>query len=126
MNGKRIIIKLNGTAIAASKSCDIQTSAETEELSNFGVSGDDNQWNRVIASKKSWSVTTDQLVLSPQAMSSGLLSVGRMYTLTIHDADAPSTALLSGTAICTKASIRARVGALATGSFSFKGSGPLS
>ena len=125
MVGNYYIIKLGSTAIAGLKTVKIQTSAKTEELSNAGIAQSQNMWERIIATKLKWSVSTDQLVLTDAAVKSSLLRAGRSYTLYVYKSASDSTAAASGSVICTKASITASVGSLIKGSFTFEGNGPL-
>ena len=125
MNGKDLIILLGSTAIAASKSCEINTQADTEELASLGSSDANNSWRRLKATQKSWSVTVNTLVSSASSAATELLRVGTTYNLKMRDSSS-STNRLSGNAICTRCKVTATVGNLVTGSFVFEGNGPLS
>ena len=125
MNGKYIIIKLGNTAIAALKSVNIQTSAKTEELSNAGISAAENMWERSITTKLKWSISTDQLIVADSAIATSVLRNGTSYRISVYKSATDSTAILTGMAICTKASVKAAIGALVKGSFTFEGNGPL-
>ena len=126
MNGKDLLIYRNGSAIAAAKSCDIKTSCKTEELSNYGISGTANQWKRVIAGERSWSVSVSTLVTSALTAKAELLNVGMSYTLTMRTSLNTSTIVMAGDAILTTFHVTAKVGNLIKGSFTFTGTGPLS
>lgn len=60
IKGNDLIIKLGGTAIAASKSCDITINVDTSEVAGIG----DGAWRRFITNRKSWQITANQLVTS--------------------------------------------------------------
>ena len=56
--GRNLIIKAGGVAIAAAKSCDLVVSVEEREVSNPS----NGQWARSIFGRKSWKVSTNQLL----------------------------------------------------------------
>lgn len=58
LHGRNLIIKANGVAIAAAKSCDI--SIQCNEIETASPST--GVWRTAILGRKSWSVTTNQLV----------------------------------------------------------------
>ena len=60
IHGRNLIIKVGGVAIAAAKSCDINVKAKEIEVS----SPTDGEWEHSIMGRKSWQVTTNQLVTS--------------------------------------------------------------
>lgn len=60
LHGRNLIIKADGVAIAAAKSCTIEVKAKTLEVS----SPNDGGWDHSIVGRKSWSVSTNQLVMS--------------------------------------------------------------
>ena len=77
LHGKDVIIKANGTAIAAAKSCELNVSVDVIKTS----SPSDGQWETGIAGHKSWRASCNHLVtclLNPVAM------IGNTVTLTIH------------------------------------------
>ena len=55
-----MIIKMGGVAIAAAKSCSIKVKAKQIDVS----SPTDGEWEHSINGRKSWSISTDHLVLS--------------------------------------------------------------
>lgn len=80
IHGKDIIIKADGEAIAAAKSCELEISAEVIKT----ASPTDGQWQHGIAGRKSWRATCSHLVtdiLDPAQM------VGVDVTLTINIAN---------------------------------------
>ena len=77
IHGKDIIIKADGIAIAAAKSCELDISAEVIKT----ASPTDGQWQHGIAGRKSWRATCNHLVtdiLDPAQM------VGVDVTLSIN------------------------------------------
>ena len=124
MNGKDLVITLNGTAIAAAKSCEIDVQASTEDLASFGYTAAFNVWKRTIVTQKAWSVTVNKLVTSDSVAGTDLLRVGYEYTLRVKGASS-QTATLVGSAICTRAKVTAPIGSLVQGSFVFEGNGEL-
>lgn len=80
IHGKDIIIKADGEAIAAAKSCELDISADIIKT----ASPTDGQWQHGIAGRKSWRATCSHLVtdiLDPAQM------VGVDVTLTINIAN---------------------------------------
>ena len=60
LQGGDLIIKVGGTALAASKSCTVKITAKKIETS----SPSDGDWEHSIPGRKSWKVSTNHLVLS--------------------------------------------------------------
>lgn len=116
--GNTVYIALNGTKIAALKSCRVSNGCETIEV----ASPSNGDFRSFITGRKEWSMSCSWLVLSVAAMKTNALSIGTTYTITFTD----GTTSLSGQAICTQCDIDANMGALINGSFQFKGSGSLS
>lgn len=58
LHGRNLIIKVGGVAIAAAKSCDI--SVKAKEIPVSAPSG--GQWEHSVIGRKSWTVSTNQLV----------------------------------------------------------------
>lgn len=117
-NGNNILVYLNGTAIAGTKSNEIQTECDMIEVTNQNSA----QWRQYLAGRKNWSVSTGFLVLAA-ADTKKLLNVGTTYTLRFRDR--AGTSILQGQAIMKQCKISAVRGSLATGSFTFQGSGEL-
>lgn len=114
--GKSIIVKIGSTAIAAAKSCSISTSCDLIETSSPSSSS----WRTFLTGRKEWEVSCDYLVTTV----ADLLQVGQAVTLTIQGPTSGDS--VSGQAICTQADVSGSIGALAKGSFKFKGNGALS
>ena len=119
MNGNNIIITKNGTAIAATKSHEIQSGCQTIPIS----SATDSDWEHVIAGRKSWSVNVNFLVLAASQLDS-VLEVGDTVTLVISDRNA--TKSISGSAIVVTCRETFTRGNIAQGTFQLLGTGPLS
>ena len=60
LHGRNLIIKVGGVSIAAAKSCDI--SVKAKEIPVSAPSG--GQWEHSVIGRKSWTVSTNQLVTS--------------------------------------------------------------
>lgn len=60
IHGRNLIIKAGGVAIAAAKSCDI--SVQCEEIETASPST--GEWRTAIIGRKSWTISTNQLVTS--------------------------------------------------------------
>ena len=59
-HGRNLIIKAGGVAIAAAKSCDINVQCEEIETSSPSTGA----WRTALTGRKSWSVSTNQLMTS--------------------------------------------------------------
>ena len=118
--GNNIIVFMNGTAIAGTKSDEIQVESDTIEI----ASATDQEWVHRIAGRKSWSLTVGWLVLANQDVRKALL-VGSTVTIKIKGRGESDANGLSGSAIIRTCKITAIRGNLAQGSFAFVGNGPL-
>ena len=119
MNGNDILVKFNGTAIAAAKSAEITTKVDIVET----ASPTDGAWKDHIAGRKEWSVTVGYLVTSDAGLAN-LLTIGNKFTLVICGRGNNATTL-SGLATLTTCRITATRGNLVQGSFQFQGAGEL-
>jgi len=122
IHGGKIIVAIGNTAIAASKSCDIETACEAIPVSSPLTPSSTGKWRRLIAGQKSWMVSVSNLVIGVDDL---LLEVGTEVTLKIYDADNQSD-YVTGSALCTAAHITATWGNLAQGAWTFEGNGELS
>ena len=118
--GNNIIVLMNGTAIAGTKSDEIQVDCETIEI----ASATDQEWVHYITGRKSWSLTVGWLVLANQDVRK-LLLAGSVVTIKIKGRGESDANGLSGAAILKTVKITATRGNLAQGSFAFVGNGPL-
>lgn len=133
-NGNNIIVYSGGTAIAGTRSSEIQSGAELIEVSD-PTQGNPTQgtWRQYIAGRKEWSVTVGFLVLSDSALAisnktgiQDLLQVGNTFTLKIKERTAADSDGVTGTAILKTCKITMTRGNLVQGSFQFTGNGALS
>ena len=121
MNGNNIIIRDSaGTLIAATKSNEWQTEAETIEVS----SPTQGAWRAYIAGRKEWGVTTSFLVSAVNDIKK-CLNIGTSYTLNFCENTTNYPVKLTGSAILKTCRITATRGNLCTGSFQFVGNGEL-
>ena len=118
--GNNIIVFMNGTAIAGTKSDEIQVDCETIEI----ASETDQEWVHFISGRKSWSLTVGWLVLANQDVRKVLLA-GSSVTIKIKGRGESDSSGLQGAAILKTVKITATRGNLAQGSFAFVGNGPL-
>lgn len=118
-NGNTLLVYLGSSAIAGTKSNEIQCGCETIEVS----SPTQGQWRSFIVGRKEWSVNVSYLVAAATDVGNNILRVGQTYTLRMYNRT--GTLILLGQAICTTCKITATRGNLITGSFVFKGNGAL-
>ena len=77
LHGKNIILKMNGMAIAAAKSCEVNVSAGTIPT----ASPSDGAWESSIPGRKSWSASCSHLV---KEIADSTAMVGQTVTLTFQ------------------------------------------
>lgn len=123
--GSDLIVTIDGSPIAAAKSCDIDVECDLIETASPST----GKFRTYIPARKGWKIDTNHFVLKypdtvlPEFMD-GLvgkyvqIEVKRKSTIYLADK-------VSGTAICVKSHITATKGKLAYGSFSFVGTGAL-
>lgn len=120
MNGNTIIICIldnsTRTPIAATKSNEWNTDAETIEVS----SPTQGAWRAYIAGRKEWSVTTSFLVKAVTDIRK-CLNVGTKYALCFCENKAGYPVTLQGQAILQSSRITATRGNVTQGSFQFVG-----
>lgn len=118
IHGRNVKIYNNsGTALlAAAKSCIVNKQCNTEEV----ASANSGTAREFIPGRTSWTVDLSHLVTTNKG---GIPLVGTSYVIKYM---VGSTAVYSGTAICTDASITSTVGNLSQGSIKMQGSGELS
>jgi predicted secreted protein len=120
INGNNIIVLMDGTAIAGTKSDELQVDCETIKI----ASATDQGWTHYISGRKSWSLTVGWLVLANTDVRKALL-VGSSVTIKFKGRNATDANGLQGSAIIKTCKITAIRGNLAQGSFTFAGNGPL-
>ena len=118
--GNNIIVLTGGTAIAGTKSDELQVDCDTISV----ASATDQDWEHVIAGRKKWSLSVGWLVLANTDVRKVLLS-GSAVTIKIKGRGAADSSGVTGSAILKTCKISAVRGNLATGSFAFIGNGPL-
>lgn len=119
LNGNDIFISRdeNGAPIASTRSNEIISECEIIEKSSPTI----GRWRKYISGRKGWSFTTNWLVTSGSNVTK-LLNVGTRYFITVYSRATPSNiSVLTGYAICTKATITSTCGSIAKGTFSFIG-----
>ena len=120
IQGNNIIVLMGGTAIAGTKSDELQVDCETIEI----ASATDQAWTHYISGRKSWSLTVGWLVLANTDVRKALL-VGSTVTIKIKGRGDTDANGLQGSATIRTCKITAIRGNLATGSFQFVGNGAL-
>ena len=121
MLGNDVIIYVDGTAVAAAKSCEIDVKSDLNEV----ASPDTGIFRKYIAGRRSWDVTVNCLVTD--TLASNVLKVGTAVTLTmgVRVNRHPTADRLTGTAIISELRVSGTRGNLATGSFRFRGTSAL-
>ena len=117
-HGNNVLIYVDGSLVAGTRSDEIQTDAGLIENS----SPDTGEWAAYIAGRKTWAISQSWL-LPAAADLSRLLQVGT--TVTIRILGRGASVGLTGTAIVRTCKITNTRSNLANGSFVFQGSGPL-
>ena len=118
--GNNVIVYMNGTAIAGTKSDELQVGSDTIPV----ASATDQDWEHVIAGRKKWSLSVGWLVLANADVRKVLLA-GSAVTIKIKGRGESDANGVTGSAILKTCKIGAVRGNLATGSFVFVGNGPL-
>lgn len=120
IHGRNLIVKVNGTAIAGARSCDINISGEDIEV----ASSTQSKWREFLAGREEWSVTCNHLLPAagtPLRTSKEMVNT----TVTIRMESGRSGDVLEGQAIVKSWRSTGTLGNLAQGTYSFRGSGPL-
>lgn len=115
IHGRKLIVKVNGTAIAAAKTCELGIDSETIEVS----SPTQGLYKEYIAGRKSWSVSTGHLVME---IPGNAALVGTTVTLSLC---VNNDVVLTGDAIVRSFDVSGTIGSLCSGRFAFTGTGPL-
>lgn len=114
LHGSEIKVYMNGSAVALSKSCDIEVSCDTEEV----ASPTSSDWREFLAGRKDWNINVSVLLSSVSTL---VTAVGNTVTLTFGT----QPDQITGTAIVQSAKMTATKGSLAQGAWKFKGTGAL-
>lgn len=118
--GNNILVYMNGTAIAGTKSDELHVDSDTIPV----ASETDQDWEHAIAGRKKWGLNVGWLVLANTDVRKVLLA-GSAVTIKIKGRGAADSSGVTGSAILKTCKISAVRGNLATGSFAFVGNGPL-
>ena len=120
IHGKKIIVKVGGTAIAGAKSCEISIKGDQIET----ASPTTGEWRDFISGRKEWSVTCGHLIPAiGTPLKSNAAMVNTVVTLIVETDMTGDT--LTGQAIVETWKASGTVGNLATGTFQFRGKGAL-
>lgn len=120
-NGNNILVFKGGTAIAQTKSDELQVDCDMIEIS----SASEQSWKSVINGRKSWSLSVSWLVSAVTDIRK-VLEVGTRVQLKIKGRSATDVQGVTGYAYIKTCKVSMTRGNLATGSFQFVGDGPLS
>ncbi len=120
IHGRKIIVKVNGTAIAGAKSCEITVNGDDIEI----ASASQSTWREYIAGRKDWAVSCGHLLTATGTpLKTNAQMVNTVVTLVVETDQTGDT--LTGQAIVKAWKASGAVGNLATGTFQFKGTGAL-
>lgn len=121
IHGRNLIIRVDGTAIAGAKSCEINVDGEQIET----ASASKGPWRTFLAGRKEWSVSCGFLIpASGTPLKSEAAMVNTTVTLTVQSGLSGDT--LTGEAIVKAWKASGTIGNLSQGSFQFRGNGALS
>jgi len=120
--GKNLILAINGTALAASKSCTVSKSQSFIEV----ASPTDGQWESFIPQRKGWKISASCLIGTMDAYKSLDQSWKNGTALTIRFYDPEFNENETGTAYIENLELQANIGNIAQMTVSLKGSGALS
>lgn len=121
IHGEDLILALNGTALAASKSCNIDKSQSFLDVS----SPTDGRWEACVPQKLSWSLSSECLLGTMDAYKTLDAAWKAGTALTVRFFDTEYNENETGTVYIEKLTLSASKGNLAKMSISLKGSGPL-
>jgi len=121
IKGQDLLISLNGTVIAAAKSCDIEVDCDLPEVS----SPNSSEYRSFRAGRKSWRVSVNHLIPTTGLAVLNVKNVGTSYTLKAYVRDNPSVDSIEGTAFLKTARRTGTWGNLVQGSWIFQGSGDI-
>ena len=120
IHGRNLIIKVNGTAIAGARSCEISIKGDNLEI----ASPSQGSWREFMAGRKTWAISCGHLMpASGTPLKSRAQMVNTTVTITVTSGISGDT--LTGTAIVNEWRASGNVGNLAQGAFQFQGSGAL-
>jgi predicted secreted protein len=118
INGNNVLIYIDGTVVAGTKSNEVQSNRELIEI----ASPSSGEWREFITGRKDWGFTISWLVSSHTDIQQLLLAAG---TVTVRIVGRGETLGLTGSAIVQTCRMTFTRGNLAQGSLQLKGNGPL-
>ena len=118
INGNNILIYIDGTVVAGTRSNEVQSNRELIEIA-CPTSG---EWREFIAGRKDWGFTVSWLVSSHADIQQLLLNAG---VVTVRIVGRGETLGLTGSAIVQTCRMTFTRSNLAQGSLQLKGNGPL-
>jgi len=123
--GNNIFIATNDSTLSPGTSKIIAGTRTNEINTECGkipiASATQQDWEEIIAGRKSWSMSVGWLLLA-NADVQKILKVGTMVTVYVKSGN---TQLLTGKALITQSNLRLTLGNIAQGSFALSGSGAL-
>lgn len=120
IHGENLTLSLNGTIIAAAKSCSLKFEQSLLEVAS-PVSGADTMY---VPTKHGWSISTDGLCATMAYMNSLLWNRTTKYTIAFCDSDLRMT--FTGDCYIKSIAISGSIGKIVTYSIELQGSGVLS
>ena len=118
INGNNILIYIDGTVVAGTRSNEVQSNRELIEI----ASPTSGEWREFIAGRKDWGFTVSWLVSSHADIQQLLLNAG---VVTVRIVGRGETLGLTGSAIVQTCRMTFTRSNLAQGSLQLKGNGPL-
>ena len=118
INGNNILIYIDGTVVAGTRSNEVQSNRELIEV----ASPTSGEWRQFITGRKDWGFTIAWLMSSHSDIQQLLLNAG---VVTVRIVGRGETLGLTGSAIVQTCRMTFTRGNLAQGSLQLKGSGPL-
>ena len=118
INGNNILIYIDGTVVAGTKSNEVQSNRELIEI----ASPTSGEWRQFIAGRKDWGFTVSWIVSNHADIQQLLLNAG---VVTVRIVGRGETLGLTGSAIVQTCRMTFTRGNLAQGSLQLKGSGAL-
>lgn len=118
LKGRNVIISLDDTAIAAAKDCIIDVNYDVIEI----ASANSSRAKEFILGRYEWSISVSGLILA-EGLADYVLTAGQEYSLRVSEVEGAPP--LQGYAVCPQTRVNASVGSLASGTLTFKGTGPL-
>lgn len=121
IHGENLILAINGTPLAASKSCSLSKSSSFIEVAP-PTAGD---WEAFVPSKKAWSMSSDCLLATMEAYETlnAAWKAGTALTISFYNTESDKTE--TGTAYIDKLDLQCAKNNLAKLSVGLKGSGKL-